>query len=224
MRDPVETFEHKGVTVEIHYDDDPINPRREYDNVGEMICFHNRYDLGDKHSFKDPEQFLLSLIDEDEYEAWCDALPVPLTDDDRRVNFRKARAELMGRVENAVAVIMPLYLYDHSGLTISTGSFSCPWDSGQVGWIYCTEEQVQKEWGGDVDKAREYLEGEVETYDQYLTGQIYGYVVEDESCWGYFDLDSCKGDAQSAAEHIAKKKNEKLAREIEAERPDMYAP
>ena len=30
---------------------------------------------------------------------------------------------------------LPLYLYDHSGLTIATTPFSCPWDSGQVGWI-----------------------------------------------------------------------------------------
>lgn len=33
-------------------------------------------------------------------------------------------------------VILPLYLYDHSGITMNTCGFSCPWDSGQVGWIY----------------------------------------------------------------------------------------
>ena len=29
-------------------------------------------------------------------------------------------------------VILPLYLYDHSGITMNTCGFSCPWDSGQV--------------------------------------------------------------------------------------------
>ena len=35
-------------------------------------------------------------------------------------------------------VILPLYLYDHSGITMNTCGFSCPWDSGQVGWIYAS--------------------------------------------------------------------------------------
>ena len=35
-------------------------------------------------------------------------------------------------------VFLPLYLFDHSGITMNTSGFSCPWDSGQVGWIFCT--------------------------------------------------------------------------------------
>ena len=27
-------------------------------------------------------------------------------------------------------IALPLYLYDHSGITIRTSPFSCPWDSG----------------------------------------------------------------------------------------------
>src|SRR3989304_5726596 len=37
--------------------------------------------------------------------------------------------------ENKI-IFLPLYLYDHGGITMSTGAFSCPWDSGQVGFIY----------------------------------------------------------------------------------------
>lgn len=33
-------------------------------------------------------------------------------------------------------LLMPLYLYDHSGITISTSEFCDPWDSGQIGFIY----------------------------------------------------------------------------------------
>jgi len=35
-------------------------------------------------------------------------------------------------------IYLPRFLYDHSGITMSTGPFSCPWDSGQVGFIYAT--------------------------------------------------------------------------------------
>lgn len=102
-------------------------------------------------------------------------------------------------------IYLPLNLLDHSGITMSTGSFSCPWDSGQVGWIFCTGATAIKEWGKTrltkkvVESARKYLEGEVETYDQYLTGQVYGFTIYEHvegynpedgeqigSCWGFF--------------------------------------
>jgi len=94
-------------------------------------------------------------------------------------------------------ISLPLYLYDHSGITINTTGFSCPWDSGQVGFIYVTKEKIRKEYGWKViTKKREetvkgYLLGEVETYDQYLTGDVYGFSIEglEDSCWGFFGSD-----------------------------------
>ncbi len=98
---------------------------------------------------------------------------------------------------------LPLYLYDHSGITISTGAFSCPWDSGQVGFIYTTPERM-KELGVDAAKAEEYLRSEVEQYDHFLTGNIYGFTCfkkvtcgecggtkeeETDSCWGFYGYD-----------------------------------
>ena len=42
-------------------------------------------------------------------------------------------------------------------------------------------------------KVEEVLKAEVKVFDKYLTGQVYGYVIEDEeeehvdSCWGFYD-------------------------------------
>lgn len=95
-------------------------------------------------------------------------------------------------------IVLPVYIYDHSGITISTTGFSCPWDSGQVGIIYISRKDAIKEWGKTictasvVRKARERLALEIETLDQYITGDVYGYVVEDpqgeetDSCWGFY--------------------------------------
>ena len=81
---------------------------------------------------------------------------------------------------------------------MSTGKFSCPWDSGQVGFIFVTRAQLLKEYGGlrvtkeVLAKAEKVLQGEVETYDTYLRGEIYGYTIEDpegndgDSCWGFY--------------------------------------
>ena len=98
--------------------------------------------------------------------------------------------------------MLPLYLYDHSGITISTGPFNCPWDSGQIGYIYVTKEAIKKEFNRKImskkleQKAIDIMRSEVNTYDDYLTGSVYGYVIEptdenkeincDDSCWGFF--------------------------------------
>ena len=50
MDNIIESFEHNGLTIEIYQDDYIPNPR-EWDNLGKMICFHDRYTLGDKHDF-----------------------------------------------------------------------------------------------------------------------------------------------------------------------------
>lgn len=92
-------------------------------------------------------------------------------------------------------IVLPLYLYDHSGITMSTSPFSCPWDSGQVGVIY-----AKKGSEGMDDKTLEAcLESEVKEYDNYLTGNVWGYVIKDsagnflDSCWGFVgDEDYCK--------------------------------
>ena len=72
---------------------------------------------------------------------------------------------------------------------MNTCGFSCRWDSGQVGFIHVHRTKALEEWGLKPNKWREqaakYLTGEVETYDSYLTGQVFGYVVfeEDESAY-----------------------------------------
>lgn len=79
--------------------------------------------------------------------------------------------------DEGAVVILPLSLYDHSGISMSVGKLS-GWDSGQVGFIYCTQEDIDREWEGDAEKADAYLRSEVETYNQYLTGQVYQYSVD----------------------------------------------
>jgi hypothetical protein len=162
-----ETQEYKGYTIKVMYDDSPLNPRTEWDNLGVMICVHRRYDLG---------------------------------------NIQEHSAEAIDEhiKEQEIAVILPLYLMDHSGLSISTGPFNDPWDSGQVGYIYLTRKTVEREWGwarltqARKNQLRKYLIAEVEMYDAYLTGQVYGFEVFNstggsvDSCWGFYGQDGLK--------------------------------
>ena len=92
-------------------------------------------------------------------------------------------------------VILPVYMYDHSGLTINTTGFSCPWDSGQIGFIFASKQDVTKEFGEVtsevVTKVKKVLEAEVKEYSDFLEGNVYGFVVESadgnqiDSCWGF---------------------------------------
>ncbi len=140
--------------IKIYQSSHPFNPRKEMDNLGTMICFHRRYNLGDETDLK-TEQF----------ESWKEL-------SDHLIKYRGAY------------IILPLYLYDHSGITMSTGPFNCPWDSGQVGFIYITRDKILSEYGGKrinkglKDKVTKCLIGEVETYDQYLTGDVFDYEIE----------------------------------------------
>jgi len=175
--------------IEIYYDDCPGNPREEWDNLGNMICWHRRYNLGDKHSYSEPRDFI--------YELCRDFHDTQKMIDDYNLSEEEFINKYLSILEKHI-VILPLYLYDHSGITINTTGFSCPWDSGQIGWIYATKEKMKKEYGWKCwSKKREeriidYLKAEVETYDCYLTGNIYGFFLykndkEIDSCGGFFN-------------------------------------
>lgn len=162
----------RKLKVRIEQDQDAMSPR-EWDNVGIMVCFHNRYNLGDKTDLKSSM-----------FEGW------------------EELAKHLQEEEEATH-ILPLYLYDHSGITMSTGSFSCPWDSGQVGFIYTTAKRVA-EMGVAEENVEEQLKAEVATYDQYIRGDVWGYILEDEngehidSCWGFFGQEDAGQQAEEA--------------------------
>lgn len=160
--------------VEIHIDEDCGSPR-EWDNLGVMCCWHKRYSLGDADSTSD--------FDIDEYDSFDAMIEGEFGEKD---------------------VVLPLYMYDHSGITISTSPFGCGWDSGQLGFIYVRAETIKKEYGDLSDeslrKAKAVLQAEVEEYDQYVRGNCYGYLemTKSDKCeccghWDWEDGDSCWG-------------------------------
>jgi hypothetical protein len=156
----------KDFVVSVQYDEHADNPRHWGSALGNMVCWHSKYNLGDKHDFQEPQDF-------------------DLTTDNN--------------------VMLPLYLYDHSGITMSTSTFGCRWDSGQVGWYHVSHADIEKEYGAfndeTIKKAEERLIDEVKLYDLYLTGEVFGYTIQrkvydaetnemklqhEDSCWGFY--------------------------------------
>jgi len=120
-------------------------------------------------------------------------------------------------------LILPLYLYDHSGITISTSPFSCQWDSGSVGIVICSREKILKAFDSKrytkkiAEKAIACIVSEVEEYDKYLRGEAYGYRISVnttgsinnaetvDSCWGFTDEEYAISEAKSVIDHLCKK-------------------
>lgn len=159
--------------LKIAHEPHAINPRSEYENVGTMMCLHKRYDLGDA---------VVNAHRADECESW---------DEVKELIIKAGAAH--------PDLILPLYLYDHSGLTMSTAPFSCRWDSGQVGFIYMSKDTALREWGPRrrltpkiKEQALNCLRSEVKVYDYYLRGACYYFTLHDDadelidSCGGFF--------------------------------------
>jgi hypothetical protein len=232
----IEEYAIGNLTVTLHQDTDPSEPRQDCDHLGTMACDHPRYNLGDDHDLAGMDDLYATLIDHLTADACRELALYFLNDADMKQEYIELYKpgshydfvqdmvrqglpsdDYRERVAEAIAdsgsIVLPLYLYDHSGITISCRSFPCPWDSGQVGAIYVTAEKVNAEYGdtskSSVTRAIGCLESEVTEYDQYLTGQVYGYVITDDdgtevdSCWGFYGLDYCKEEATAQAKAIA---------------------
>jgi hypothetical protein len=154
---------------------------REDDNITTMVCF-GKYDyLGDKHDYKS--------------------------------NNFDSLDELKEHIESEYKVLMikPLYVYDHSGITISTSPFNDRFDTSRIGWVFIDEKKLKTICGEGTytDKElNEWIDGEVKMYDKYLVGDCYGYEIFEietcdkghqhknliESCYGYYDEKDCHED------------------------------
>jgi hypothetical protein len=104
--------------------------------------------------------------------------------------------------------IFPLRAYIHSGVALSLGSggqFSDPWDSGQIGFVFASKAEWKYETRDTKRCASAFKAAQalVETWNQYLSGDVYGFVIEQpngddvDSCWGVYGLEYCKSEAIS---------------------------
>ena len=160
---------------EFYINDNP----REWDNLSKMVFFGKHKGLGDNHNITLDVSF------------------------DSRHDFMERGAELI-RKELDAAIVKPVHLYEHSGMSISTNysyPYDCRWDSGTIGFAVVTKEAIRKEYGVKritkslIEKANSVLDGEVKLLDQYIRGEIYRYRVinpegdEIDSCGSYFGHD-----------------------------------
>lgn len=100
---------------------------------------------------------------------------------------------------DASLYVFPVYAYIHGGVALSCSPFSDPWDSGCAGYMYAPRDQF-----ADEAEALACARGELETFNQYMDGDVWGYRVvkvdtcaccggdeeeEIDGCWGFYGSD-----------------------------------
>lgn len=193
---------YRGYNILIEQDSDVENPYRDQDQLSDVTFWMRDWDLDSQGEgqlgFKGPEE-VQAAFDRGEivYFGW-------------------------------------IWGYEHGGLTIrlsKTNPYSCQWDSGLAGVVYVTREKAKRDWpklGGRTLwlACERTAKGEIETMDQYLTGDVWGYLAwpegeskfAGENCSGFYGYEYCQHEARSAVDQMI----EAEARREEDLRQDMW--
>ena len=222
----VESLSTDKYTIYIYLDECVESPRDWFDNFGTMVTAHKRYSFGCKNDVKmyfldDVVEYLYEMAINDY--AVCSVIKSILRHEERdvkknhEINSYDARHEdnindwikdffdpddVIAIMRKLGYVILPLHIYDHGGVSMNTVSYTCPWDSGQVGFVYATPEKIKNEFktvnGGVLQHVEEIISSEIATYSDYLEGEVYGFYIVDnsdnliDSCGGFYGYESIR--------------------------------
>ena len=116
--------------------------------------------------------------------------------------------------EDFDGVLLPVYMYSHGGQTISTRPFSCPWDSGQVGFIGVAKDAILTAYSRKRmtkalrARATAALEAEVKEYAAYMEGDVWQVAVHKvgeepkEFMGGIYGRESAEAEGRAEAKYM----------------------
>ncbi len=169
-----ENYTYEGFEVSIYYSDAPDDPRAEWDH--ESVLYSN-------HRYLNPDNCnideLMGKYGVNDIESLCEHL-------DKDYIWTK------------------VYMYEHSGIALSTTPFNGMWDTGLLGILTVEKSKVRECFNKKrISKKLEetvlsMLNSEVDIYGAYLEGEVYGYAIYDahgeeiDSCGGYYGYEGMK--------------------------------
>lgn len=141
---------------------------RSWDNLGTMLCCHRDYNLGDCNTNRETELQLAEICRK-------------YGKSDEEIDEMAFAEEVQFILEQDDVCGLPLWLYDHSGISIST-SRQCSWDSSFVGLIFVEKDSYLAQMGLKEDiywkvRAEKTLESEIEIYNDFLEGNVCQWVL-----------------------------------------------
>ena len=119
--------------------------------------------------------------------------------------------EISTKISAGELIGLPVYAYVHGNTQLSTGPFSCPFDSGPSGFIACSHEDVKNWFDNDVPKEEvlRILRNEVEEFSKFLQGDVYNITIyvdgkEEETIGGFYGFDYAVEEAKELAKGFVK--------------------
>ena len=181
---PVKTLTVDGFTVHIYTDLDAQNPEEVTDAPIYLVHFHRQFE----HCSKD----------------------LPFT----RATFGTWAADLAKESTPRSWGVWSLASYIHGDVTLalldSSRASNFPdqqWDVSRCGWILIPRQEWVEYTGVTAEEVnwRKLAEAHVEEWNQYLSGDVYGYEVEgtNDSCWGFYGMKAVEEAATEAAQGCA---------------------
>ena len=184
-------------TIEVYTDLSGDSDPREWDCLGTIVGWDRDVKLSEKQ-IKEQYQVELVLLD-----ILNDALHLSYEQYMNVMEHATAEVLMNAIQKHTKAVVLPIYVYNHSGISVSTSSRQYSlfdrdgWDWGLSGIIYATESKIKKEYGGDKvtdemrTKAIDVLKGEIKTLDMYFCNEVYWYSIKEgdevvASCGGIY--------------------------------------
>lgn len=148
---------------------------RHYQDTTKLILFHKRYDLGDVHDYKHGDY----------------------------LDWGQMEVDIIKKEEPGL--ILPVYMYEHGAVSLSTSSFNDRWDSGQVGFVIMDWRTFK---GMNEEQALTEIEGQLKDYASYINGEVCYYQISEvltcnlgcqhkqyvTEAGDYYDFDLCYND------------------------------
>lgn len=170
MNEPVEEIRYKGCNIGIYQDDYNESPDEWGNEDLFLVAFHRDFEV-ERKGFE--KEICQTMVDDDTYSE-ADGETI------ERVKEIKKKYHIFG-----------LEAYIHSGVVLALsyeGNFpDRRWDVSQLGLVFVEKESWKKE-----KEAKKAAENLIETWNQYLSGEIYNFLAESadgehiDSCGGFY--------------------------------------
>ena len=128
--------------------DNPLNN----DRLSKIVTWHSRYNLGDEQPTERPVEWLENILSNNGIDVPGDAL----------------MDDMLELFEEHVGIISIVYMYEHSGISLSLSPFSCNWDSGSVGFAYIEYSYAKSNGTHDIGDMKRVLKDELTEYSYYI--------------------------------------------------------
>lgn len=194
--------------AELFFDDDPVNPRKEYDFDAVLVFESWRHTLSDKDEYSDcPMLRILWKIDD----VVADRLERIITWRSYRTfkGYGDKSREEQRRISKEFDAWQDALLRKYVDATgTAYEEFSLAGSYPHRGVAYIPADKVKASYKGDVEFARKAIRSEIKVIDHWLEGEVYGFKVhrkdcdeEIDSCWGFFGKESLLESANYALQH-----------------------